>query len=273
MADLKGKVGIVTGGGTGIGRATALAMAKAGAAVVIGNRDAAKGEEVVALIRQAGGRAVFQKTDVSKPADVKALVERAVAEFGRLDVAFNNAGMDGEQVPLHEQDIEKASFLFDVNIKGVFYCMKYEIEQMLKTGGGAIVNTSSIFGLNGYPGWSPVRRHQARRHRHDQGGGAGLRQAEHPGECGRPRPGRDAAAGEGDGRRPAQLRRLRPDGADRPAGRDRRRRGVAAVRRGPVRHRPHAARRWRRLFAVTGDNGQETQGDERCQSNQGCLRR
>ena len=100
MADLKGKVGIVTGGGTGIGRATALAMARAGAAVVIGNRDAAKGEEVVALIRQAGGRAVFQKTDVSKPADVKALVERAVAEFGRLDVAFNNAGMDGEQHPL-----------------------------------------------------------------------------------------------------------------------------------------------------------------------------
>jgi len=103
---------------------------------VIGNRDAAKGEEVVQLIRQGGGRAVFQKTDVSKPADVKALVERAVAEFGRLDVAFNNAGMDGEQVPLHEQDIEKASVLFDVNIKGVFYCMKYEIEQMLKTAAG-----------------------------------------------------------------------------------------------------------------------------------------
>src|SRR6202035_1758922 len=154
MADLKNKAGIVTGGGTGIGRATALAMARAGAAVVIGNRDAAKGEEVVALIRHAGGRAVVQKHDGSKHADVKALVERAVSEIGRLDVAFNNAGMDGEQVPLHEQDIEKASFLFDVNIKGVFYCMKYEIEQMLKTGGGAVVNTSSIFGLNGYPGWS-----------------------------------------------------------------------------------------------------------------------
>jgi NAD(P)-dependent dehydrogenase (short-subunit alcohol dehydrogenase family) len=80
MADLKGKVGIVTGGGTGIGRATALAMARAGAALVIGNRDAG-GEEVVALIRQAGGRAVFHPTDVSKPADVKALVERAVREF------------------------------------------------------------------------------------------------------------------------------------------------------------------------------------------------
>src|SRR5205807_4165522 len=94
MVDLKDKVGIVTGGGTGIGRATALAMARAGAALVIGNRDAARGEEVVALVRQAGGRAAFQQTDVSKPADVKALVERAVAEFGRLDMAFNNAGMD-----------------------------------------------------------------------------------------------------------------------------------------------------------------------------------
>lgn len=154
MADLKNKVGIVTGGGTGIGKATALAMAKAGAVLVIGNRDAVKGEEVAGLIRQAGGKAVFQKTDVSKPADVQALVARAVSEFGRLDLAFNNAGMDGEQVALHEQDIEKASALFDVNIKGVFYCMKYEIEQMLKTGGGAVVNTSSIFGLNGYAGWS-----------------------------------------------------------------------------------------------------------------------
>ncbi len=149
MADLKGKVGIVTGGGSGIGRATALAMAKAGAVLVIDNRDTTKGEEVVRLIQQAGGRAVFQKTDVSKHADVKALVERAVREFGRLDLAFNNAGMDGEQVPIHEQDIDKAGVLFDVNIKGVFFCMKYEIEQMLKMGGGAVVNTSSIFGLNG----------------------------------------------------------------------------------------------------------------------------
>lgn len=154
LTSLGGKVGIVTGGGTGIGRASALAMAKAGAAVVIGNRDATTGDEVVRQIQQAGGRALFQKTDVSKASDAKALVERAVAEFGRLDLALNNAGMDGEQVPLHEQDIDKASTLFDVNIKGVFYCMKYEIEQMLKTGGGAIVNTSSIFGLNGYPGWS-----------------------------------------------------------------------------------------------------------------------
>lgn len=154
MASLTNKVAIVTGGGTGIGRATALAMAKAGASVVIGNRGAKSGEEVVRAVEQAGGRAVFQATDVSKPDDVKSLVQLAVNEFGRLDLAFNNAGAEGEQVPLHEQDIDKASLLFDVNIKGVFYCMKFEIEEMLKTGGGAIVNTSSIFGLNGYAGWS-----------------------------------------------------------------------------------------------------------------------
>jgi len=154
MASLTNKVAIVTGGGTGIGRATALAIAKAGAAVVIGNRGAKSGEEVVRAVEQAGGRAVFQATDVGKPDDVKSLVQRAVNEFGRLDLAFNNAGAEGEQVPLHEQDIDKASLLFDVNIKGVFYCMKFEIEEMLKTGGGAIVNTSSIFGLNGYAGWS-----------------------------------------------------------------------------------------------------------------------
>jgi NAD(P)-dependent dehydrogenase (short-subunit alcohol dehydrogenase family) len=112
------------------------------------------GEEVVRAIEEGGGVAVFQVTDVSKPEDVKALVERAVKEFGRLDMAFNNAGADGQQVPLHQQDIEKASLLFDVNIKGVFYCMKYEFEEMLATGGGSIVNTSWMFGLNGYPGWS-----------------------------------------------------------------------------------------------------------------------
>ena len=140
MASLANKVGIVTGGGTGIGRATALAMARAGASLVIGNRGAKLGEAVVRAIEQAGGRAVFQVTDVSKPEEAKALVQRAVKEFGRLDLAFNNAGADGEQMPLHEQDIEKASLLFDVNIKGVFYCMKYEIEEMLRTGGGSIVN-------------------------------------------------------------------------------------------------------------------------------------
>jgi NAD(P)-dependent dehydrogenase (short-subunit alcohol dehydrogenase family) len=154
MTTLANKVAIVTGGGTGIGRAAALALARAGASLVIGNRDAERGKDVVRAVEHAGGRAVFQATDVSKPENAKALVERAVTEYGRLDLAFNNAGTDGEQAPLHELDVDRASWLFDVNIRGVFFCMKYEIDQMLKTGGGAIVNTSSTFGLNGYPSWS-----------------------------------------------------------------------------------------------------------------------
>src|SRR4051812_1674569 len=153
MASSANKVGIVTGGGTGIGRATAVAMARADASLVIGNRGAKLGEAVVRPFEEAGGVAVFQVTDVSKHEDVTALVQRAVNEFGRLDIPFNNAGADGQQVPLHEQDIDKASLLFDVNLKAVFYCMNYEIEEMLGTGGGSIVNTSLIFGRTGYPGW------------------------------------------------------------------------------------------------------------------------
>lgn len=155
MADLSGKVGVVTGGGSGIGRATALAMARAGAALVIGNRSASLGDDVVREIRQAGGTAVFHRTDVARPEEVRALVARAVDEFGRLDLAFNNAGVDGRQVPLHEQDLDEVSAVFGVNLMGVFACMKYEIAQMLAGGGGAIVNNGSVFGLGGFPGWSP----------------------------------------------------------------------------------------------------------------------
>lgn len=151
---LAGKVAVVTGGGSGMGRATALAIAQAGASVVIGNRNPKQGEEVVQAIQAAGGQAVFQKTDVTQAADVAGLIERAVKEFGKLDLAFNNAGVDGSHVPLAEQSEEEVSFILNVNIKGVWLCMKYEIEQMLNNGSGAIVNNSSIFGLNGYPGWS-----------------------------------------------------------------------------------------------------------------------
>jgi NAD(P)-dependent dehydrogenase (short-subunit alcohol dehydrogenase family) len=151
---LANKVALVTGGGSGIGRSTAEAMAKAGASVVIGNRNAKLGQEAVEAIQRQGGKAVFQATDVSKFTDVQALVRRAIHEFGRLDLAFNNAGIDGQQAPLHEQDVEIASTILDVNVKGVFYAMKCEIAEMLKTGGGAIVNCGSIFGLNGFPGWA-----------------------------------------------------------------------------------------------------------------------
>jgi NAD(P)-dependent dehydrogenase (short-subunit alcohol dehydrogenase family) len=159
--NLKDKIAVVTGGGSGIGRATALALAQAGAAVVLGNRNHEQGQAVVQEITARGGRADFLRTDVSQLADVKALIAHAVARFGRLDLAFNNAGVDGEQKPLHEQDVEQANFLIDVNIKGMFWSMKYEIEAMLHNPGGpsgegrgAIVNNSSIFGLGGYPDWS-----------------------------------------------------------------------------------------------------------------------
>jgi NAD(P)-dependent dehydrogenase (short-subunit alcohol dehydrogenase family) len=157
----KGQVAVITGGGSGIGRATALALAAAGAAVVIGNRNREQGETVVQEIMAGGGRAHFQRTDVSKLADVKALIARAVEVFGRLDLAFNNAGTDGDQKPLHEQDEARADAVFDVNLRGLFWSMKYEIEAMLRNEGGpngegrgAIVNCSSVFGLNGYPDWS-----------------------------------------------------------------------------------------------------------------------
>ena len=151
---LEGKVAIVTGGGSGIGRATALAMAEAGASVVIGNRNVERGEEVVQIIKSRNAKAVFQKTNVTQASSVEALVALAVSEFGRLDIAFNNAGIDGSHLPLAEQSEADVSELLDVNILGVWLCMKYEISQMLKNGGGAIVNNSSIFGLTGYPGWS-----------------------------------------------------------------------------------------------------------------------
>lgn len=155
------KVALVTGGGSGIGRATALALARAGAAVVIGNRNREQGEAVVREMTASGGRAEFVRTDVTKEADIKGLVQHTVARFGRLDLAFNNSGVDGDQKPLHEQDDEVVSFLIEVNVKGVFRSMKYEIDAMLANkagptgeGRGAIVNNSSIFGLGGYPDWS-----------------------------------------------------------------------------------------------------------------------
>jgi NAD(P)-dependent dehydrogenase (short-subunit alcohol dehydrogenase family) len=159
---LGGKVALVTGGGSGIGRAAALALARYGAAVVSGNRNAKQGQAVVAEITAAGGKARFLRTDVSKSADVQALITHAVLTFGRLDLAFNNAGMEGEKKPLHEQGEEEAAQLFTVNVQGILFSMKYEIEAMLANEGGprgegrgAIVNCASVFGLRAFSGWSP----------------------------------------------------------------------------------------------------------------------
>lgn len=145
-----GQVALVTGASAGIGRATALGFAREGAKVVVSDVNTAGGEETVALIKANGGDAVFVRADVSKEADVKALVAAAVENYGRLDCAFNNAGVN--DIRKDEWDEDVFDFSLAVNLKGVMLCMKHEIEQMLKNGGGAIVNTASINGLVANPG-------------------------------------------------------------------------------------------------------------------------
>src|SRR5580658_3517673 len=150
---LENKVAVVTGGTSGIGKAAALALAKAGANVVVAGRRENEGDAVVKAIEQGGGKALFVKTDVTREADVKALVDKTVATFGRLDIAFNNAGTEGQmgltteaQTPEHYQSV------FDINVKGVLLSMKHEAAAMLRNGGGSIVNTSSIAGQIGLAG-------------------------------------------------------------------------------------------------------------------------
>ena len=149
MAEFDGKVVLVTGGGVGIGRATAIAFAREGAKVVIGNRNAERGEEVVDEIKGAGGEASFFRTDVSVEDDVKALVDHAVSTYGGLHAAFNNAGIEGEMTPLADCSNENYDAVMGINVKGLWWSMKYEIKHMLANGGGAIVNNSSVGGVIG----------------------------------------------------------------------------------------------------------------------------
>ncbi|MGH7965744.1 MAG: SDR family NAD(P)-dependent oxidoreductase, partial [Candidatus Binatia bacterium] len=139
-----GKVALVTGGGSGIGQATALAFAREGAKVVISDIVVAGGEETVQMIKAAGGEAVFVKTDVAKAADVAAMVRQTVETYGRLDCAFNNAGSGGKFVLTADDTEDNWDQVIAINLTGVWLCLKYEIPQMLKQGGGAIVNTASI---------------------------------------------------------------------------------------------------------------------------------
>ena len=145
----QGKTALVTGGGAGIGRATALAFAREGASVVIGNRNAERGQETVALIAKAGGTAVFSRTDVTVAGDVAALVALAMQKFGRLDCAFNNAGVMTSLSLIEEQSEADYDRVMNTNVKGVWLCMKHEIREMLAQGGGAIVNNASVSGLTG----------------------------------------------------------------------------------------------------------------------------
>ena len=151
---LDGKAALVTGGGSGIGRATAIAMAREGARVAVCDLSKDGIEETVTLINDAGGQSIAIQGDVTDEADVANMVARTVSAFGRIDCAFNNAGVSGRQVGppgqrIHELTQPAVAKMFSVNLMGVFLCLKYEIAQMLKQGGGAIVNTSSIAGLIG----------------------------------------------------------------------------------------------------------------------------
>lgn len=151
MALFSGKVALVTGGASGIGRSAALLYALNGAKVVVSDVDEAGGNETVRMASQAGSAAAFVRADVSRPEDCLELVSAAIVRFGRLDIAFNNAGIGGESNPVAEYSIESWQQVLSINLSGVFYCMKYEIPAMLKNGGGAIVNMSSILGQVAYP--------------------------------------------------------------------------------------------------------------------------
>jgi NAD(P)-dependent dehydrogenase (short-subunit alcohol dehydrogenase family) len=142
-----GRVALVTGGAAGIGRATALAFANEGLQVVVSDVDVAGGEATVALIREAGGDALFVRCDVTRDAEVKVLMERTLGAYGRLDYAFNNAGIEIEKGKLAEGTEAEYDAIMGVNVKGVWLCMKHQIPLLLAQGGGAIVNTASVAGL------------------------------------------------------------------------------------------------------------------------------
>jgi NAD(P)-dependent dehydrogenase (short-subunit alcohol dehydrogenase family) len=148
---MNGKVVIITGGASGIGRATAIAFAREGASVVIGDLDRTGGENTVSAIVDTGGQATFVRVDVSTAADVQALVSKTVEQYGGLDYAFNNAGLVGSYAGIVDTPLEDWNRVVATNLTGVWLCMKYEIPEMLKRGGGAIVNNSSVSGLVGAP--------------------------------------------------------------------------------------------------------------------------
>lgn len=151
QTNFEDKVVLVTGAGGGIGRGTALAFARAGARVVVADIAAAAGEETAALVEAAGGQAVFIRTDVTRADQVQAMVAQAVATYGRLDCAFNNAGIEEEHMRLADCSEETFDRIMGINVKGVWLCLKYQLAQMLQQGGGAIVNTASVAGLVGAP--------------------------------------------------------------------------------------------------------------------------
>jgi NAD(P)-dependent dehydrogenase (short-subunit alcohol dehydrogenase family) len=152
MGKLDGKVAVITGAASGMGRASAIRFAKEGAAIVVADLNSQGGEEVISEIAAAGGRAVFQHTDVINEADIKALVDRAVKEFGRLDITFNNAGVGGAVGRLENITAEDWDKTFAILTRAVFFGIKHSIAPMKKSGGGSIISTSSVAGLRGVAG-------------------------------------------------------------------------------------------------------------------------
>ena len=146
---LEGKMGLVTGGSSGIGRASVLALIREGARVVVSDVDIKGGEETVHKAKEAGGDAIFIKADVSKASEVEALIKKTVEIYHRLDCALNNAGVEGVLATISDYTEKDWDRVINTNLRGAWLCMKYEIPQMLKQGAGSIVNTSSIYGLVG----------------------------------------------------------------------------------------------------------------------------
>jgi NAD(P)-dependent dehydrogenase (short-subunit alcohol dehydrogenase family) len=152
MYNFNGKVALVTGAASGIGRAVGLGYAQAGASVVVSDVDDAGGQETVRLIQDAGGAAAYFHADVSNPAACQSLVDFTIQTYGRLDFACNNAGIGGESNPSGDYSVEGWDKVIGINLSGVFYCMRYEIPAMLQNGGGAIVNMASILGQVAFAG-------------------------------------------------------------------------------------------------------------------------
>ena len=148
---LEGKVGVVTGATAGLGRSAAFAMAREGAAVVVTGRDPAEGNPMVAKICELGGRAVFETVDVIDEAANARMVARALDVYGRLDIAYNNAGIESPACPVQNVNLSEVKAAYDVNLFSILTCMKHEIPAMLASGGGSIVNATSVWGLNAGP--------------------------------------------------------------------------------------------------------------------------
>lgn len=149
--EFKDKIILITGAGSGIGKVTAISFAEAGGIVVVSDINEASGQVTVDEITAAGGKSVFIKADVASYSDVENLITETVKQFGRLDIAVNNAGIGGKLGRFADTTVETWDKVMAVNSSGVFYCMKFEIQQMLKQGGGAIVNIASVAGLRGLP--------------------------------------------------------------------------------------------------------------------------